>query len=170
MKDHFLTSARLGFSLWEKTDIELAYSLWGDPTVTRYISANGVISKKQVEDRLNKEINTQEEFQVQYWPLFDLKSDKFIGCCGLHPYDPEKNIYEIGIHLKSDSWSCGYASEAANAVIKHAFEVLKANNLFAGHNPQNIASKNLLKKLGFIYSHDEFYEPTGLDHPSYFYK
>lgn len=112
----------------------------------------------------------QKEFQVQYWPLFDLKSEEFIGCCGLRPYDSEKNIYEIGIHIKSDYWGHGYASEAATAVILYAFDQLKADNLFAGHNPQNIASKNLLKKLGFIYSHNEFYEPTGLNHPSYFYK
>ncbi|MFE4712621.1 GNAT family N-acetyltransferase [Paenibacillus sp. NPDC056722] len=170
MKNYFLTTARLGFSHWEYSDLELAYSLWGDPTVTRYISVNGVFSKEQVADRLFKEISMQKEFQVQYWPLFNLESEGFIGCCGLRPYELRKNIYEIGIHLKNDFWGCGYASEAANAVIKYAFEILKADNLFAGHNPQNITSKNLLKKLGFTYSHEEFYEPTGLDHPSYFYK
>ena len=31
----------------------------------------------------------------------------------------------------------------------------------------NIASVQLLKKLGFTYAHDEFYPPTGLYHPSY---
>ncbi|WP_375103099.1 GNAT family N-acetyltransferase [Paenibacillus sp. RS8] len=170
MKNYFLTTARLGFSHWEYSDLELAYSLWGDTTVTRYISANGVFSKEQVADRLYKEINMQKEFQVQYWPLFNLESEGFIGCCGLRPYDREQNIYEIGIHLKSDTWGSGYASEAANAVINYAFEILKAENIFAGHNPQNIGSSNLLKKLGFTYSHNEFYEPTGLDHPSYFYK
>ncbi|WP_245954453.1 GNAT family N-acetyltransferase [Fontibacillus phaseoli] len=85
-------------------------------------------------------------------------------------YDIEKKIYEIGFHLKSNYWGTGYASEAANAVIHFAFDQMKADNLFAGHNPLNLASKNLLLKLGFKYSHNEFYEPTGLSHPSYFYK
>ncbi|HUV51221.1 MAG TPA: GNAT family protein, partial [Anaerolineae bacterium] len=39
--------------------------------------------------------------------------------------------------------------------------------LFAGHNPKNEASRHLLEKLGFRYSHDEYYAPTGLNHPSY---
>ena len=51
--------------------------------------------------------------------------------------------------------------------IDYAFTVLKAEGLFAGHNPQNIASQKILSKLGFHYIDDEFYEPTGLYHPSY---
>lgn len=51
--------------------------------------------------------------------------------------------------------------------MEYAFKVLKADALFAGHNPKNIASAALLKKLGFKYIYDEFYPPTGLYHPSY---
>lgn len=35
-------------------------------------------------------------------------------------------------------------------------------NLFAGHNPKNIGSEKVLKKLGF-------HSPTRLEHPSYLY-
>ncbi|MED4957510.1 MULTISPECIES: GNAT family N-acetyltransferase [Paenibacillus] len=170
MRKYFLKTSRIAFSHWDNSDIDLAYTLWGDPAVTRYISANGLFSLEQVKDRLNKEINTQKEFQVQYWPLFSLTNKEFIGCCGLRPYDIEKNIYEIGIHLKSSHWGSGYATESVNAVIQYAFDIKKVDNLFAGHNPNNEASKKMLLKLGFKYSHDEFYEPTGLYHSSYFYK
>ncbi|MGZ7440544.1 GNAT family N-acetyltransferase [Paenibacillus sp. TH7-28] len=170
MRKYFLKTSRIAFSHWDNSDIDLAYTLWGDPAVTRYISANGLFSREQVKDRLNKEINTQKEFQVQYWPLFNLINEEFIGCCGLRPYDTEKNIYEIGIHLRSSHWGNGYATETVNAVIQYAFDVKKVDNLFAGHNPNNEASKKMLLKLGFKYSHDEFYEPTSLYHPSYYYK
>ena len=50
---------------------------------------------------------------------------------------------------------------------EYAFKTCRVNALFAGHNPKNIASAQLLKKLGFTYTHDEFYPPTGLQHPSY---
>jgi RimJ/RimL family protein N-acetyltransferase len=39
--------------------------------------------------------------------------------------------------------------------------------VFAGHNPANTASRGLLARLGFRYTHDELYAPTGLRHPSY---
>jgi RimJ/RimL family protein N-acetyltransferase len=61
----------------------------------------------------------------------------------------------------------GYADEAARAVIDYAFGSLETSELFARHNPANHASRRLLEKLGFRYTHDEHYAPTGLCHPSY---
>ena len=61
----------------------------------------------------------------------------------------------------------GYGCEAASSVINYAFTNLNFSGLFAGRNPNNIASKKLLEKLGFSYVRDEYYQPTGLYHPSY---
>ena len=61
----------------------------------------------------------------------------------------------------------GLAVEAARAVIEYALTTLGAAGLFAGHHPANEASRRVLIKLGFHYTHDEFYPPTGLNHPSY---
>jgi RimJ/RimL family protein N-acetyltransferase len=52
-------------------------------------------------------------------------------------------------------------------VIEYAFNILGVKALFAGHSPANEASRRLLEKLGFRYTHDEYYPPTGLNHPSY---
>lgn len=165
MKRHyFLTTKRIGFSLWHKDDIELARSLWGDSQVTKYICATGIFSENDIYNRLCKEIENNEKYQVQYWPIFELDSGSFIGCCGLRPYE---DIYEIGIHIKPEFWHKGYGYEAICEVKDYAFEVLDISCLFAGHNPYNLASKRLLKKVGFIYKGDEYYEPTGLYHPSY---
>jgi RimJ/RimL family protein N-acetyltransferase len=71
------------------------------------------------------------------------------------------------VHISSRHWRRGYAFEAASCVVDHAFKVVGAEALFAGHNPANVASRGLLCRLGFVYTHDEFYEPTGLRHPSY---
>lgn len=169
MREYFLRTERLGFSQWREEDLDLAFSLWGDPEVTRYISANGIFSGQEIKARLQKEIKNNELYGVQYWPIFGLETAEHIGCCGLRPYNLEKGIYELGFHLKSRHWGKGYAYEAAAAVIRHALDKLHAANLFAGHNPHNAASKRLLEKLGFKYSHDEFYPPTGLHHPSYTY-
>jgi hypothetical protein len=35
--------------------------------------------------------------------------------------------------------------------------------------PGNVASRRLLERLGFVYTHEEFYAPTGLEHPSYLF-
>lgn len=170
MHNYFMETERLGFSNWRSDDHKLAIALWGDSLVTKYISGTGVFTKQQIAERLYSEIEQQEKHGIQYWPVFDKLLDAFIGCCGLRPYDTNKAIYELGFHLKSDYWGKGYGIEAASAAINYAYTALKANGLFAGHNPQNEASAKMLEKLGFAYSHDEFYSPTGLNHPSYFHR
>lgn len=170
ISDYFLTSKRLGFRTWSQDDLELAIGLWGDYKVTKFFDGRGPLSREQAAHRLRQEITTQSEHGVQYWPIFRLESGEHIGCAGLRPYDSSGNILEIGVHIRSKHWRKGYASEAARAVMDYAFGFLKVTALFAGHNPENSGSKNLLIKLGFKYTHDEFYVPTGLEHPSYLLK
>lgn len=165
--NYFLITIRLGFRRWQEDDLPLALGLWGDYEVTRLIDARGQLTTKQVQERLIKEIATAKEHGVQYWPIFLRETDEHIGCCGLRPYDLTKRIYEIGFHIRSAHWRRGYAVEAARAVIAYAFDKLKAKALFAGHNPKNEAPRILLEKLGFRYTDDEYYPPTGLEHPSY---
>ena len=167
MKEFFLNTARLGFSVWSEVDIDDALELWGRSEVTKFIVADGKMSSEQVHERLKKEIEIYNNANIQYWPIYLLETNENVGCCGLRPYDSKNNILEMGIHLKKQYWGKGFAQEACLAVIKYAFNILKANALFAGHNPKNTASAQMLKKLGFAYTHDEFYQPTGLYHPSY---
>jgi len=162
---YFLQSQRLGFRPWSDADLDLAMGLWGDPEVTRLIG--GSFSRDQVRERLAREIATLREYGVQYWPVFLLVAGDHVGCCGLRPYRIEERVYELGCHLRRAYWGQGYAQEAARAVIGYAFGALGAAALFAGHNPANEASRHLLLKLGFVYTHDEYYAPTGLYHPSY---
>ena len=164
---YFLKSNRFGFRLWREDDFDIAQELWGDYEVTKFFDARGKWSRDEVQERLAKEIRMEKECGVQYWPIFLLETDGHVGCCGLRPYDLPERIYEIGFHIRSNLWRRGYASEAAAAVIDYAFNKLKVSGLFAGHNPKNAVSRHLLKLLGFHYSHDEYYPPTGLNHPSY---
>jgi len=164
---YFLTTKHLGFRSWREADLDFAFGLWGDYQVTRLIDARGQLSREQVKEKLLAEMAMEEQFEVQYWPIFLLESGEYVGCCGLRPYDLPANIYEIGFHIRSSMWGRGYGSEAARGMMTYAFEELNVASLFAGHNPRNEVSAILLKKLGFRYTHDEYYEPTGLQHPSY---
>jgi RimJ/RimL family protein N-acetyltransferase len=162
---YFLHTGRLGFRPWAEADLALALGLWGDPEVTRLIG--GPFSHDQVRDRLAREMASLLTHRIQYWPIFLLAGGAHVGCCGLRPYQPEDRVYEIGFHLRRAHQGQGLAVEAARAVIALAFGELNASGLFAGHHPSNAASRRVLEKLGFHYTHDAFYAPTGLQHPSY---
>ena len=167
MRDFFLMTERIGFSHWQTADRPLAISLWGDPAVTRYIAQDGRFTPDQIDARLREEIERQRTYGVQYYPIF-LRSDQtFLGCCGLRPWDGPEDALELGFHLCAPHWGHGYATEAARAIIRYAFDTLGTSLLMAGHHPDNHPSQALLVKLGFCYLRDAYYPPTGRNHPTY---
>lgn len=55
---------------------------------------------------------------------------------------------ELGYWIGKPYWDVGYATEAARAVVDHAFLVLKLHRLFAHHFSRNAASGRVMQKLG----------------------
>jgi RimJ/RimL family protein N-acetyltransferase len=163
-RDWLMTTKRLRFGIWRHDDILFAESIWGDPEVTAL--TGGPFTKQAIAERLASEVGNWQRHGIQYWPLFGLDSSTLIGCCGLRPRDMHLRVAEIGFQLCRESWGHGYASEAAIAVIDwartHDFVAL-----MAGHHPSNHASMRALVRLGFSYTHDELYPPTGLMEPCY---
>lgn len=165
VREYFLRSPRLGFSIWTHADLPLAFELWGDPEVTRL--TGGPFTAHQIRERLEREIDNHEEHGVQYWPIFLLETGEHVGCCGLQPHKTAEAIYELGFQLRVAFWGRGFAREAAAAVVARAFTTLGIAALYAGHHPDNQASGGVLTHLGFRYTHDEFYAPTGQVEPCY---
>lgn len=170
MREKVLETDRLFFSIWKENDMKQAHELWGDSEVTKMITASGKMNEEEIKNRLAKEIENYKKFGIQYFPLYLKENKIFVGCCGLRPYNIEKNILEMGIHIKKEYWGKGIALEVCEKIIKYAFNILGASAVFAGHNPKNVASAHLIKKLGFTYLEDSYYPPTGLYHPSYIFE
>jgi RimJ/RimL family protein N-acetyltransferase len=162
---YFLTTQRLGFRCWTARDESLAIDLWCNPQVTALIG--GPWTREVALERLAREIELQNQYRMQYWPIFLRADGSHVGCAGLRPYESSHAIYEMGVHLLPEFWGQGFAREASEAIIPHAFGRLGAAAIFAGHHPQNAASGRLLVKLGFTYQGDKLYIPTGLMHPTY---
>jgi [ribosomal protein S5]-alanine N-acetyltransferase len=163
--NYFLRTARLGFRLWRTEDLPLAIALWGNACATELIG--GPFSEEHIRERLAREIATMQTQRVQFWPIFLLASGEFIGCCGFRPHKPEQHVYELGYAFLEPYWGQGFGMEAAQAALAHAQNTLSARGFFAGHHPENLASRKILQKLGFHFTHVELYPPTGKIHPCY---
>lgn len=164
---YFLETERLGFSHWREEDINLAQSLWGNPDVVRLVSSKGYFTEKEVEKKLEFELENRKQHGIQYYPLFTLSDQSFVGCCGFKPVEETVDILEFGFYFRPEFWHRGFAQEAGKAIIQYTLETLKPKDIFAGHHPHNDASRQALARLGFKYFTDTFYIPTGLDHPYY---
>jgi RimJ/RimL family protein N-acetyltransferase len=70
-----------------------------------------------------------------------------LGACGIARLDGKQP--EIGYWLGVPFWGKGYATEAARAVIDHAFGDLGYEQLLGGARVSNPASRRVLEKCGF---------------------
>jgi len=86
--------------------------------------------------------NDQEKLFV-----ITLQDDRIIGTCGVGSVDGKRP--EIGYWLGAPYWGKGYATEAVQAVINHAFTTLRYDKLEAGARVSNPASRRVLEKCGF---------------------
>jgi RimJ/RimL family protein N-acetyltransferase len=73
--------------------------------------------------------------------------DEPVGACGLAQLDGPAP--DLGYWLGAPYWGNGYATEAARAVIDHAFAELGHEVLQAGARVTNPASRRVLEKCGF---------------------
>ena len=162
-------TARLVARSWQIEDLPHAMELWGDPVVTALIDSRGKLTEAQVQEKLCAEIERERSSGVQYWALFDRRNGDFVGCGGLRPwvYTPSAADFEVGFHLVKRCWGKGFGREAALGTLEYAWEKLRLWKVYAGHPPDNGASEKILKKLGFEFIENVFYQPTGLMHPSY---
>jgi RimJ/RimL family protein N-acetyltransferase len=76
--------------------------------------------------------------------------DRLIGGIGLAVEEPQQRA-ELGYWLGVPYWGRGYATEAAQEMIRFGFEEIGLNRIFASHFEHNPASGRVLRKLGMRY-------------------
>jgi [ribosomal protein S5]-alanine N-acetyltransferase len=74
-------------------------------------------------------------------------SSTFVGGVGLR-LELDHHRAELGYWIGVPYWGKGYATEAAQALVRYAFDELRVNRLYASHVPNNPASGKILLKLG----------------------
>jgi RimJ/RimL family protein N-acetyltransferase len=79
--------------------------------------------------------------------LTTLRDGTILGACGIAMLDGKTP--EVGYWLGVPYWGRGYATEAARAVIDHAFAALGHEKLVSGARVSNPASRRVLEKCGF---------------------
>jgi RimJ/RimL family protein N-acetyltransferase len=79
---------------------------------------------------------------------FEKETGMFVGGTGLHRFDWDTRIIEIGYWYRKSVHGKGYATEGTKALIRYAFDVLDANKVIVMHAEGNEASKRVIEKCG----------------------
>jgi len=84
---------------------------------------------------------------------FDKVTKQFLGSTGIHRFDWEKRVFEIGYWYRTSATGQGYATESTKALIKYAFDVLQANKVIIIYSDGNCASRRVIGKCGFNFEY-----------------
>lgn len=85
------------------------------------------------------------------WAIIIKGTDQFIGDCGITMQNihGDGNLFpEIGYHIDKQFWCQGYASQAAKACLRYAFENTDYDEIFSYQKWTNIPSRKVAEKMG----------------------
>lgn len=123
-------------------------ALDSDPDVMRYVgSPAGVTSAEETLERARQRIGA-DHGPIGFWRVEGRADGAFYGLGALIRM-PSGDDVELAYRLIRRSWGQGIATEAAAALIDHAFDTLRLSRLVAVTYPENRASQRVLDKLGF---------------------
>jgi RimJ/RimL family protein N-acetyltransferase len=156
-----LTTRRLVLRHWRDGDLGPFRALNGDTRVMQYFPS--VLTTEQSDNLASRIRKALAERDYGFWAAEAPSVSAFIGFVGLGRPGFESHFtpcVEIGWRLAEPYWGRGYASEAASAVLRHAFATLELQEVVSFTLPANRRSVAVMERIGMTRSEaDDFDRP-----------
>lgn len=118
----------------------------------------------EAQEWLDKQFKRYNQYGFGLWAVILKETGEMIGQCGLTMQDcNNRQVLEVGYLFQKAFWHMGYASEAAIACKKYAFEVLHADEVFSIIRDTNTASQNVAKRNGMTVTEEFVKHYYGID-------
>lgn len=144
-----LETERLKLRAWQESDLQPFAELNADKDVMLYFPS--VLTREQSDNLADKFQHLILDHGWGFWAVELKATGQFIGFTGLNT-QPEQFIFspcvEIGWRFAKQYWHQGYATEAAKACLKFAFEALQLNEVVSFTAVHNTASEHVMQRLG----------------------
>ena len=139
-------SERLSMRPWTVDDAPAFHRIWGDPRVIFWGSESKTIDETR--ERLGRVLaRCKEHSGLGWFAVVSRATGDSIGNVVLQPAPFAPGV-EIGWHFEHTAWGEGYATEAARATLRYAFDVLDLDRVVAAILPDNERSIRVAEKAG----------------------
>jgi RimJ/RimL family protein N-acetyltransferase len=153
---------RLRLRTWRESDRDAFALLNAAPEVTQDIG--GPLDRIESDAKFDRYMAAFERHGFCRWALEDL-SGQFLGYAGVmpsrhgHPLGPHA---DIGWRLVREARGRGYATEAAKASLRDAFERVRLKEVLAYTSADNVRSQAVIGRLKLQRAASlDYYEPLG---------
>ena len=144
-----LNTERLVLRHFEQEDLEPLYELYRDPEIRKFYP-DGTRTLDETRGELNWFVRGHPNHpELGLWATMERSSGDFLGRCGLLPWHIQgKDEVELAFMIRKQRWREGFATEAAQGIIKHARQSLGLHRLVCLVMPGNVASAGAAQKVG----------------------
>lgn len=151
-----IETKRLILRKFTLNDVEDVFNFSSNPDVTKYTGDLGFVkthsdAKNIIENIWLKEY---EKYGYARLALVEKESQQVIGFNGIKFLD-DFQMPDLGYRMLPEYWGQGYATESSQAIIDYIKVNMDIKELMAMTLKENIASQNVLLKLGFVHTHNQ---------------
>jgi RimJ/RimL family protein N-acetyltransferase len=141
-----IETSRLILRPCREDDRDLFYELSSDPVVLEFFPFRRSREDADAVFTMIRGITPEPGFDLLVMVL--KQSDEAIGLCGLSRPQLPKDVVEIGWRIAARYWRKGYATEAGMALLRHAFETLKIDEILSIAVQDNSRALAVMRKIG----------------------
>ena len=106
-------------------------------------------TNREVQAWLDRQRDRYAKDGFGLWAMVEKATGEMMGQCGLTLQDwGERQVPEIGYHLRRDKWHQGYAAEAARACREYAFTALGFPEVYSIIRDTNFPSQRVALRNG----------------------
>jgi RimJ/RimL family protein N-acetyltransferase len=144
-----IRTPRLVLRPWTTADAPAALAVFGDESVTRWLSPamDRVPTVDEMSAVISSWLASPPPAPAGRWAVTAASDGGLLGGVSVLPLPPGKYDLEIGWQLDPAAWGHGYAAEAGHAVAHHAFEA-GVQELFAVVRPRNERAARTATSIG----------------------
>jgi len=141
-----IETERLDLRPFVRADLPAFHAIWGDPEVIWWGANESLEKTRQGFESL---LGRQETWPdgLGWLAVIERDSGELIGDVLLQPAPFVEGV-EIGWHFRRSAWGCGFATEAASAVLASVFRAQRVERIYAIVATQNQRSLRIVSKLG----------------------